>query len=148
MTNNIINKDTIKLLDNCYSGIIMGIESIKHVYNYANSEELKNLLMKYNSDHEKLKGDISRKLTEYNVDASEPNPISRAMSWINTNFKITTGNTDCEIAEIMHDGCNMGIKSISKYLNKYTNAYEDVKKIAKDIIKIEDEFLLKLRKFL
>lgn len=149
MTNNtILNKDTTELLNNCYSGIIMGIESIKHVYSSAKSSELKNLLQTYINEHEELKEDITRKLSEYNIQPDEPNPIGRAMSWITTNFKICKNDPDTKIAEIMHDGCNMGIKSISKYINQYPNATEDVKKISKDIIKIEDEFLLKLRPFL
>ena len=49
------------------------------------------------------------------IENSEPNPISRAMSWINTNFKITTSNTDCEIAEIMHDGFPQSLYSSTKY---------------------------------
>ena len=50
--NNKINEDTSKLLDNCYSRIVMEIESIKHVYSFARAESLRQLLVKYSKDHE------------------------------------------------------------------------------------------------
>ena len=142
------NNDTEQLLNNCNSGVIMGIESINHVLSYAKSDALKNTLKQYLNEHEKLLEDIQRKLNYFNEDGKKPSPVAKVMSWISTNIKIATHDPDSEIAEIMHDGCNMGIKSLSKYLNQYTNADNDVIKITKSIIKIEDEFLFELRKFL
>jgi hypothetical protein len=37
----------------------------------------------------------------------------------------------------MTDGCDMGVKSLSKYLNQYKAADERSKDIAKKLIKIE-----------
>ena len=143
-----INNDTQELLNNCNSGLIMGIDSIDHVLNYAKSDALKQLLQQYKIEHEQLWEDVKRKMSIYNNEAKEPCPVTRVMSWISTNFKIATHNPDTEIAEIMHDGCNMGIKSLCKYINKYPSAEKEVIKIAKSIIKIEDEFLYELRNFL
>ena len=57
-------------------------------------------------------------------------------------------NQDEHIADLMTDGCNMGIKSIAKYLNKYPTALPEVKELASDVIKLEENFALDLRKFL
>ena len=58
------------------------------------------------------------------------------------------GNQDAQIADLMTDGCNMGIKSIAKYLNKYPASSSEVKELASNIIKLEENFALDLRKFL
>ncbi|MEE1014092.1 MAG: hypothetical protein U0L92_07295 [Clostridia bacterium] len=44
---------------------------------------------------------------------------------------------DETIADIMIDGCNMGVKSLHRYLNKYQAADETSKGIAKDLIDLE-----------
>ena len=55
---------------------------------------------------------------------------------------------DEQIADLMTDGCNMGIKSIYRYLNKYPNANDDVKNLAKDIILSQERFRDDIVKFL
>ena len=45
---------------------------------------------------------------------------------------------------IMIDGCNMGIKSVSEYINKYKTASNESMDLAKKLVKIEKEFMDKL----
>jgi hypothetical protein len=64
------------------------------------------------------------------------------------NFKMLQGNKDEQIADLMTDGCDMGIKSIARYLNKYPTALSEVKELAADVIELEENFELDLRRFL
>ncbi len=45
--------------------------------------------------------------------------------------------SDETIADLMTDGCNIGIKSLNKYLNQYKAADEKTKNITKQLINIE-----------
>ena len=45
--------------------------------------------------------------------------------------------SDETIADLMTDGCNIGIKSLDKYLNQYKAADEKTKNITKQLINIE-----------
>ena len=74
--------------------------------------------------------------------------MAKAMSWIKTNFKITNNGSDSIIADLIVDGCNMGVKSLYKYLNEYQSAEERVKDIAKRLINIEETLVLDLREYL
>ena len=56
--------------------------------------------------------------------------------------------SDKTIADLMTDGCNMGIKSLSGYLNKYEAADESSKDIAKRLIKAECELAEGMRSYL
>lgn len=142
------NDDTIQLLNECTSGIKMAVESIQEVTSKAKNPKLSSLLEKYLNEHKKLGDQIQTKLNEFHTSGKEPSPIATAMSWLTTNFKLSMGDVDKEIADIMTDGCNMGIKSIAKYLNQYPAAQEDVKVIAKQLIKLEEDFMLDLRRHL
>ena len=106
--------DTIKLLKQCDSGLVMAISSLKHVKPEAKADNFTNMLDKYYKNHIKIKEDIDKMLSEYNASEKDANPLAEAMSNMKTDFKLTLNHTDNEIADLMIDGCNMGIKSVSK----------------------------------
>ncbi len=143
-----INDDTIKLLNECNAGVKMGVQGIKEVIDHAQDKELLNILVKYLDDHQKLGDKTHKYLNKFHDDGKEPNAMASAMSWVKINFKLLQGNVDEQIADVMVDGCNMGIKSISRYLNKYPAASQEIKNLVHDIIELEENFALDLRKFL
>ena len=65
-----------------------------------------------------------------------------------TNMKLVMNESDHTIADLMTDGCNMGVKSLNKYLNQYKAADEQSKDIAKRLINLEQQLTLDIRKFL
>ena len=143
-----INDDTIKLLNECNAGIKMGVQGVKEVIDDAQDKQLLDILNKYLKEHERLGNKTHEYLNKFHDSDKEPNPIATAMSWIKINVKMLQGNKDEQIADLMIDGCNMGIKSIARYLNKYPAALPEVKELADDVIKLEENFALDLRKFL
>ena len=144
----LIEKDTVKLLRECDAGIKMGIESIDEVLPHVHSSEFKNKLSDCKAEHEKLKGEIHKRLNEFQDDGKEPNPIAKSMSWIKTNIKMEMNDSDQTIADLIIDGCDMGVKSLSKYLNKYKAADEFSKDITKKLIKLEEQLGCDIRVYL
>ncbi len=143
-----IEQDTIKLLRECDAGIKMGVASIDDVLDQVRSGELKQYLTECKKKHEKLKDEIQTLLENYRDDGKEPNPIAKGMSWIKTNMKMGMDNSDQTIADLMTDGCNMGVKSLNQYLNQYEAADEVSKDIAKRLINLEEQLAVDIRKFL
>ena len=143
-----VEQDTIKLLRECDAGIKMGVKSIDDVEKYVKSEDMKRTLNQSKAEHEKLEGEINAMLTTYHDDGKEPNPIATGMSWIKTNVKLGMNHSDATVADLMTDGCNMGVKSLSGYLNKYEAASERSKDIAKKLIKIEADLGESMRAYL
>lgn len=142
------SNDTIELLKECNSGIKMGVSSIDEVLEYVKDDTLKDILNKSKEKHSILGDDTHKMLNEYHVEGKEPNPMAKAMSWIKTNFKISNSHTDGTVADLIIDGCNMGIKSLYKYLNDYSNAEPKAKDIAKRLINIEEKLIIDLRGYL
>ena len=126
----------------------MGIDAIDDVLKYTNNNEFKNLLTNCKNEHAKLETEIEKLLNSYHDDGKDPNPMAKSMSWLKTNVKIAFDETDKTIADLITDGCNMGVKSLSKYLNKYKAASEESKDIAKKLIAIEEKLSNDIRKFL
>ena len=140
--------DTIKLLRECDAGIKMGTASIGEVLEKATNEKLKKLLEICKEGHEKLKEEIQNKLEQCHDTGKDPNPMAQGMSWMKTNVKLAMDESDATIADLITDGCNMGVKSLSRYLNQYQAADEETKDIAKKLIKQEEELSIHMRSFL
>jgi len=143
-----IEQDTIRLLRECDAGIRMGISSIDDLLEYTSNSELKNRLMGCRQSHGELHKDINEQLHKFHDTGKEPNPMAKGMSWIKTNVKLAVNDSDSTVADLVTDGCNMGIKSLSRYLNQYKAADETSKKIAKKLIGSEEKLVTDVREFL
>ena len=143
-----IEKDTVRLLRECDAGVKMGVSSIKDVVDYVRSEKLKELLHLCKDGHDKLDRALQGLLKKYGDGGKDPNPIAKGMSWMKTNVKLAMHESDSTIAELMTDGCNMGVKSLSRYLNEYKAADEDSKRIAARLIDLEARLAADIRAFL
>ena len=143
-----IEQDTIKLLRECDAGVKMGIASIDDVLNYTRNEKLKDYLTDCKADHEKLCEELQELLTKYHDDGKEPNPMAKGMSWMKTNVMLTFDESDKTVADLITDGCNMGVKSLNKYLNQYEAADEKAKDITKRLINLEEQLAIDIRQYL
>lgn len=143
-----IESDTIKLLRECDAGIKMGVASIDDVLDRVRSDKLRKLLADCKDEHDKLKEEIQILLDEYHDDGKEPNPMAKSMSWMKTNMKMMTDSSDETIADLMTDGCNMGVKSLNKYLNQYKAADQKTKDITKRLINLEEKLTVDIRSYL
>lgn len=143
-----IESDTIKLLRECDAGIKMGVTSIEDVLDYVHDAKLQKYLANCKEEHEKLKEEIQEDLEQYHDDGKDPNPMAKSMSWMKTNIKLVMNESDQTIADLMTDGCNMGVKSLNKYLNQYKAADEHTKDITKRLIHLEEQLVTDIRGYL
>ena len=143
-----VEQDTIKLLRECDAGVKMGIASIEDVLEHVQKDGLKKRLSDCKDEHEKLEKEIQSLLDQYHDDGKDPNPMAKSMSWMKTNMKLGMEDTDATIANLMTDGCNMGVKSLNRYLNQYKAADEVSKDITKRLINLEEKLAIDIRSFL
>ena len=140
--------DTVKLLRECDSGIKMGVSSINDVLDNVKDEKFKSTLIDCRNQHEKLADEIENLLEEHHDEGKNPNPMVKGMSWIKTNVKLAADNSDKTIADLMTDGCNMGVKSLSRYINQYTSADDKSRSVANRLVDIEAGLSNDIRQYL
>ena len=126
----------------------MGTAAIGEVLEKTTNEKLKKLLEACKEGHEKLKEEIQNKLEQCHDTGKDPNPMAQGMSWMKTNAKMMMDPSDATIADLMTDGCNMGVKSLSRYLNQYAAADERSKDCAKRLIRMASDLSTDLRSYL
>lgn len=143
-----IEQDTIKLLRECDAGIKMGVASLDDVLEYVSHAYFKQCLVSCKNQHETLQDEIQKLLDQYHDEGKDPNPMAKSMSWLKTNVKLVLHESDQTIADLITDGCNMGVKSLNKYLNQYKAADEKSKDIAKRLINMEEKLAVEIRQYL
>ena len=143
-----VEKDTIRLLRECDAGVKMGISSIDDVMSHVKAADFRDKLDQCRQQHEDLQRQIQEQLGKYHDEGKDPNPIAKGMSWMKTSMKLGMEDSDATIAGLMTDGCNMGVKSLNKYLNQYEAAEEHAKDITKRLINMEEKLTESIRQYL
>lgn len=142
------NKDTICLLKECDAGTKMAVSSIDEIMEKVKDQHLRKLLKESREHHEKLGNEIHDLLTQYQSEEQEPTPIAKGMSWLKTNVKMAMDTSDSTAADLITDGCNMGIKSLHRYFNQYLTASSEAKSICNRLISIEEKLTKALHDYL
>ncbi len=143
-----IEQDTVRLLRECDAGVKMGVASLDDVIDHVRDQKLRHCLVNCQEKHKALDHEIQTLLDQYHDDGKEPSPMAKGMSWAKTNLRLGMDDSDRTIADLMTDGCNMGSKSLRKYLNQYEAADERSKNIAKRLIRLEEELVEDVRPYL
>lgn len=141
-------QDTVKLLRQCDAGVDMGIASIDEVLKYVCSENFLKLLQDCKAQHEMLRGQIKTELDKLGDCGKSPCPLAKGMSWVKTNVSLAVDESDKTIADLITDGCNMGVKSLNRYLNQYSQAREEAKNLARRLCDLEEQLVINIRGYL
>lgn len=142
------SKDTILLLKECDSGTKMAVSSIDEVLEKIKDSNMKQLLTESREHHEKLGNEIHSLLIEHESEEKDPNPMAKGMSWLKTNMKMTMDESDATVADLITEGCDMGVKSLYRYMNQYKAADKTSQDICKRLITIEEKLRDDLREYL
>ena len=140
--------DTEKLLRECDSGTKMAVTSIDEVLDEVENQDMKKLLSESKSHHGQLGNRIHGLLLQNGSDEKDPTAMAKGMSWIKSNIKMEMNKSDATAADLITDGCNMGVKSLHRYLNQYQAADSTSKDICNKLISIEEKLAKDLRCYL
>ena len=143
-----MEQQNVKLLRECDAGIAMGVSSISEVLDRVENEKMKNALNRCKTEHEKLKEKTKKMLDSYGDEGKSPNPVAKGMSFVKTEWMLGVDRNDSTVADLMTDGCNMGVKSLWHYLNRYTDADPRARSIAKELAESEEKLAIEMRGYL
>ena len=140
--------DTKELLRECNAGIKMGVNAIDGVLPTVRSETLRRTLKESKNVQSRLGSEAHRLLNIRGVSGRSPHPMVRNMAKMKTSMKLALSPTDRSVAELITDGCNMGVKSLSHYKNRHAGAAPEAKKIVDQLIQEEISLAEHMREYL
>ena len=107
------------------------------------------MFCKYKEDYEKMERGINkivRRKTCRRRTLSEK--AAETFAWISAEVKMMFNDDTSKIAEMMIDGANMGIKSITEKLNRYSEAEKESISLAKKFEKTCEKLIQDMKKYL
>ncbi len=141
-------QDTVYLLQECDAGTKMAVKSLDDVIDRVESPRLKSLLVESRQQHTRIGSEIHSLLRNSGEEEKDPSPLAKGMSAVKTGWKMGMDDSDATVAGLITDGCSMGIKSLSQYLNEYSAADEHARGLCRTLISIEDQLVSDLRSYL
>jgi len=143
------NKDSVCLLRECDSGCKTAVNSMEQVLPHTKKHgELRAIIDEYNKEHEILGRRCRELLSDKESATKRPGALMRAMTYAESAVMLRFKDTEETVAKLMHKGCAMGIRTLSQRMNAYKGADDESRRLAEDIIKVEDSFEKDLRRFL
>lgn len=143
-----MNSDTVALLKECDAGCKMGVESMKQVRSYAEDGKLIAVIDKYLERHDDFGDKCHRMLNQVKETTQDPPKMASAFAKISTDMKLMMEKDSHKIAEILIDGCNMGVKSTTENMHKYNKADAGSINLAKELVEMEQKMSQDLLQFL
>lgn len=143
-----MNHDTKALLLECGAGVQMAIGSIDDVLGQTRDKALEKLLLGCRETHRALGEKTKALLSAENIPEKGANPMARSMSWLKTSTKLAVSPADETVADLITDGCNMGVKSLIRYRNRYPDASDQARKIAGELIDSEETLIKSMQIYL
>lgn len=143
-----MNSDTIALLKECDAGCKMAADSLLQVRSYAEDGRLIAIIDKYLKRHRDFGNKCHRMLSQERETTQDPPKMASAFARISTDMKLMMEKDSHKIAEILIDGCNMGVKSVTENINKYNKADGESVSLARELVEVEQKLSQDLLQFL
>ena len=138
---------TVELLKECSTGCQMAQKSVKQVRSFVTDEKLSELMEAYGEKHSGLEREVASMLGSYGSREEDLPKMAEIGAWMSVEMGMMMHPNNQEAAKKMMDGCNMGIQSVSEYVNRYPDAEEKAHELAKRIIKVEEDFMEEMKAF-
>lgn len=135
------SEDTIHLLQETSSGCKMALDTIDHIKSHVEDKQLQVIINKYHDAHAKLQQECLHELCEAGAENKEPNKIAQTFATMQSRVKMMMDDDKSMAASLLTDGCNMGVKSMSEYINQYRNANDRSRKMADKLRDLETKMI-------
>lgn len=142
------SSDTVELLKQCNSGSKMAVNALDEVLPMVDSAKMRDLLRDNKAHHAELGNKLHALIEAEGAREEDPPLMAKVMSDVSIGAKLIMHPNDKEIASIITDGCNMGIKSVNEYLNKYEAASGEAKRVSGELIDLEQQLMGDLTQYL
>ena len=143
-----LNGDTVKLLRECNAGTKVAVYSMDEICDKISDADFKNIILASKEKHARLENEIHAQLEKCDDPVKEPNALAKGMSWLKTNAKLAVEESDAVCADLLTEGCNMGVKSLCRYYNQYAAADEQAQGFCKELIHLEENLAKEIRSYL
>ena len=149
MNNTSKNKDA-ELLQDIYSNVKMGSESIINLLPKIKNDDMKMFMTSQLDQYEKYAQDVKKQLVSQGVEPKEPNPVSKLGAKIGMEMKSMQDSTTSHMAEMMVQGSTMDVTDLLQKVSIYEKCPEckNSVSLANEIVAFVERNIEKMKEFL
>lgn len=145
-----MKNNDLNVLDEVNKGATMGMDAIEFISDKVGDETFKKVL---DVEYGKYK-DISRRANNlytnytYEKDPHETSPMNKIMTWWGIQMKAMNDKSNSNLSELLMNGTNMGIIEGRRLLNQNPNINQDIHSLLADFVKMQEDSVETLKKYL
>ena len=140
--------DDLTILNELHKGITMGMSAIEEVSNKVSEQNFQDeLSFQYNRYLDSL-DKVDAKFEEAGEIPDDVELNTKMMSWMGIQMNTLKDKSNSQISELLIQGNDMGIIKGVKLLNQNPQAPQDVKDILDGFIRLQENNIERLKKFL
>lgn len=137
-----------QLLDEIYKGCQMGLDALEEMIPKVDSKDMAADLNEHQKDLLELQNKALKAASSKKNSVKSPRTMEKLMVKGSTKLQTMVRSTPSHFADMLIKGSNMGITTIQKFLNDASDAKDEVKKLAKQFIQLEQANIEKMKPYL
>ena len=142
------NDYNIKAITDVYKNAHIALQSISDLLPAVEDEDIKTDLKEQYEGYEKIIGEISTIMVENQIERKDVNPFKKAMLWSSIKMKTLMNSSRNQVAEMMINGTVMGVNELTAMKNEGSNLDEEILALLDKLLKLEEDYQERLKKFL
>ncbi len=143
-----LKSHNVFLLKELYKASSMGTASINRIIPHVSDRNLRLALKSQRDCYNDNCRIFKQKLAEEDSEPRKVNAVTRMMSDIGIFYNTAVDSSSGKIAELMMNGTNMGIIAVQRALNETKGADKEIRAEAERLLRNEQVYLNRLKKFL
>ncbi len=137
-----------KAINDVYKNAHIALQSISDLLPSVDDNEIKTELREEYEGYEKLIGEISTFMAENDITPKDIGMMKKAMLWGSIKMKTMMNNSRNQVAEMMIKGTVTGINELTAMKNEGGNLDPEVLEYVEKLLKLEEDYQERLKKFL
>lgn len=140
--------DSVSLLQEVCTGCKYAVSSFGTALDYVKDDDMKRVIKKYDREHQELEKRCQAALKREGAKEKHAKILPEMMPRIGINMRLSMNDSRSHVAELMINGCNMGMKTIAKERNRNKHAAPECVDLANEVISIERSMMADMLKYL
>lgn len=142
--------ENMELLQCLYQDSDMGVYTLKELLVSLEGKEnkIKNKIIDEINEYEYFRKQSEEKIIENNSQPKQNGGMAKMGSMMGIKKEVFMDNSDASIAQTIIEGLTMGTVNTEARISRYNNANPEIKKLAQDFLKFQQQEIETLKKFL
>ncbi len=149
MDNNAELKE-LNVLDEINKGATMGMDAIEFVEKKVGDDKFRQTLNAEYAKYQEISNRVTDLYSEFPTtkEPHETSAMNKIMTWWGIQMKSMSDQSNSNISELLLNGTNMGIIEGRRLINQNPNIDEDIHTLLCDFVKMQEDSVEILKKFL